>query len=155
MGLFSMFRSQVEPDVTPRQSLVISMIYAIAADGEIAREEIGHLHSILGHGIEHELEFALKYVRAIKPSQFLEVNARNLTRQQQLCIILNMIDSVMSDGHAAPEEQALIKQYQQGFGLDDATLEPYFTTLVVKNDRSVLDGPGGGSQGSGPALGKR
>jgi len=138
MSLFNMFKSQVDVPVNGEMALVIALIYAIAADGEIAREEIGHLHSVLGGDAGPKIELGLKYMRTKKPAEFVEEFAPRLNRQQKLCILLNVIDSVMSDGHAAPEEQALVKTFQDHFGLDDATIEPYFSTLVIKNDRSVL-----------------
>ena len=30
-------------------------------------------------------------------------------------------------------------RFQQAFGFDDSKLEPYFRTLVAKNERSILD----------------
>ena len=62
-----------------------------------------------------------------------------LRPEQRLCIILNMIDSAMADGEAEPQEQQLIMQFAQAFGLTENDLTPHFRTLVAKNDRSVLD----------------
>jgi hypothetical protein len=50
-----------------------------------------------------------------------------------------MIDSAMADGEAEPGERDLIVRFQQAFGFDDSKLEPYFRTLVAKNERSILD----------------
>ena len=62
-----------------------------------------------------------------------------LNDAQRLCILLNMIDSAMADGEAEPGERDLIVRFQQAFGFDDSKLEPYFRTLVAKNERSILD----------------
>lgn len=150
MSLFNMFKSQVSIDLDPHLGLVVALVYSIAADGEIAREEIGHLHSVLGPEGARHLETAVKYVRSTPPEKFLDDLAPLCDRQQRLCILLNVIDSVMADGFAAPEEQALVKQFQTKFGFDDATLEPYFSTLVVKNDRSILQKRGS----TGPNMAK-
>ncbi len=50
-----------------------------------------------------------------------------------------MIDSVMADGEAESEEQALFGKFSQAFGMSEADLEPHFRTLIAKNDRGVLD----------------
>ncbi|WP_239002754.1 tellurite resistance TerB family protein [Rhodovastum atsumiense] len=136
-----MFRSQsAQLDLTPRNCLVISLIYCMGADGEIDPEEVGHLTSVLGRGASRDqLDACLRYVRVTQPAQFLATVAPQLRPDQKLCILLNMIDSAMSDGDAEPGEQRLIIDFAQAFGLAEAEIEPHFRTLARKNDRSVLD----------------
>ncbi|MGF3025232.1 TerB family tellurite resistance protein [Methylobacterium aquaticum] len=135
-----MFKSQTSLDLTPRTCLAVSLIYCMGADGEIDPEEIGHLMSVLGRNATRQhLDSAVRYVRATQPAQFLADAAPRLRPDQKLCIILNMIDSAMSDGEAEPGEQQLIMQFAQAFGLSENDLTPYFQTLVAKNDRAVLD----------------
>ncbi|WP_246697007.1 tellurite resistance TerB family protein [Methylobacterium planeticum] len=135
-----MFKSQTSLDLTPRNCLAVSLLYCMASDGEIDPEEIGHLMSVLGrNATRQQLDGALRYTRSTQPAQFLTDAAPNLRPEQKLCIILNMIDSAMSDGEAEPEEQRLIMQFAEAFGLTESDLTPYFRTLVAKNDRAVLD----------------
>ena len=139
--MFGMFKSQsASLDLTPRSCLVVSLIYCMGADGEMDEEEIGHLVSVLGRGATRDqLNAALRYVRAIQPHQFLMDSNARLRPDQKLCIILNMIDSAMSDGEAEPGEQRLVMQFAETWGVSQAALEPHFRTLVAKNDRAVLD----------------
>jgi uncharacterized membrane protein YebE (DUF533 family) len=139
--MFGLFKSQsAQLDLTPRNCLVVSLIYCMGADGEIDPEELGHLSSVLGRGATREqLDACVRYVRATQPAQFLQAAAGRLRPDQKLCIVLNMIDSAMSDGEAEQGEQQLIMDFARGFGLAEAELETHFRTLVVKNDRAVLD----------------
>lgn len=138
--MFNMFKSQTSLDLTPRNCLAVSLIYCMASDGEIDPEEVGHLMSVLGrNATRQQLDAALRYTRSTQPAQFLTDAATNLRPDQKLCIILNMIDSAMSDGEAEPGEQQLILQFANAFGLTEGELTPYFRTLVAKNDRAVLD----------------
>ncbi len=139
--MFGMFKSQSAAlDLTPRNGLAVSLIYCMGADGEMDEEEIGHLVSVLGRGAtRQQLDAILRYARATKPEQFLAEIAPRLRADQKLCIVLNMIDSAMSDGEAEPGEQQLITRFAEAFGLSEAELTPYFRALVAKNDRSVLD----------------
>lgn len=139
--MFGMFKSQSASfDLTPRNCLAVSLIYCMAADGEMDEEEIGHLISVLGRGAtRQQLDAALRYVRATRPEQFLTDSAARLRPDQQLCILLNMIDSAMSDGEAEQGEQELVKRFAAAWSLTEAALEPHFRTLVAKNERSVLD----------------
>lgn len=139
--MFGMFKSQsASLDLTPRTCLVVSLIYCMGADGEIDEEEVGHLVSVLGRGATREqLNAALRYVRATQPAQFLADSNARLRPEQKLCIILNMIDSAMSDGEAEQGEQQLVMQFAETWGIGQAELEPHFRALVAKNDRAVLD----------------
>ena len=138
--MFALFKSQSTLDLTPRNALVVSLVHCMSADGEMDPEEVAHLFSVLGPNATREnLDRCVKYARATAPTAFLAEIAPKLNAAQKLCILLNMIDSAMSDGEAEPAEQTLITQYAQGFGLSEAELEPYFRSLVAKNDRAVLD----------------
>ena len=138
--MFGMFKSQASLDLTPRNALVVSLVHCMGADGEMDQEEIAHLFSVLGpNATRANLDACMKYARAKAPADFLAEVAPKLNHAQKLCILLNMIDSAMSDGEAEPEEQALVRQYAEAFGLSDAEMEPHFRSLVAKNDRAVLD----------------
>jgi len=127
-------------DLTGRNCLVVSLIHCMGADGEMDPEEIGHLVSVLGRGAtRQQLDAALRYAKGTPAAQFIEESSARLRPDQKLCILLNMIDSAMSDGEAEAAEQSLIMQFARGWGVADAELEPHFRSLVAKNDRAVLD----------------
>lgn len=139
--MFGMFKSQsAQLELTPRNCLVISLIYCMGSDGEIDPEELGHLSAVLGRAATREqLDACVRYARATKPVDFMQTAAARLRPDQKLCILLNMIDSAMADGEAEQGEQQLVMDFARGFGLSDAELEPHFRSLTAKNDRSVLD----------------
>ena len=139
--MFNLFKSQsASLDLTPRNCLVASLIYCMAADGEMDEEEIGHLVSVLGrNATRQQMDTILRYVRATQPAQFLADAAPRLRPEQKLCIVLNMIDSAMADGETEQSEQQLVMQFAEAFGLTEADLTAHFRTLVAKNDRAVLD----------------
>jgi uncharacterized tellurite resistance protein B-like protein len=112
----------------------------MGADGEMDEEEIGHLLSVMGPRATREaLNTAMRYCRATSPEAFAQAAGARLRPDQKLCILLNMIDSAMADGEAEPQEQRLVQGFMQSWGITEAELEPYFRTLVAKNDRGVLD----------------
>ena len=139
--MFNLFKSQAPAfDLTPRNCLLGGLLYCMAADGEMDEEEVGHLLSVMGPtGTRDLLNAALKYCRATPAEQFAAAAAPRLSAQQKLCILLNMIDSAMSDGEAEPQEQQLVMGFMQAWGIAQADLEPHFRTLAAKNDRAVLD----------------
>lgn len=140
MGLFDMFKGGAPFEITPRRALVVSLIHCMGSDGEIDPEEVGHLVSVLGrNATREELDRCFKYARATPVDSFLQEAAPRLSQEQRLCIVLNMIDSAMADGEAESGERDLIARFQQYFGLDDATLDPYVRGLIAKNNRGILD----------------
>jgi uncharacterized tellurite resistance protein B-like protein len=139
--MFNLFKSQAPAfDLTPRNCLVAGLLYCMASDGEMDQEEIGHLLSVMGPRASREaLDAAMRYVRATPAAQFGSATAALLRPEQKLCILLNMIDSAMSDGQAEPEEQQLVMSLMQAWGVPQAELEPHFVSLAAKNDRAILD----------------
>lgn len=139
--MFNLFKSQAPAfDLTPRNSLTAALLYCMASDGEMDEEEIGHLLSVMGPNATRDmLNNALRYCRATPVEQFAEASGQRLRPEQKVCILLNMIDSAMSDGQAEPQEQQLVMNIMRAWGVAEAELEPHFRTLAAKNDRSVLD----------------
>ncbi len=139
--MFGMFKSQSGSlELTPRNCLVVSLIYCMGSDGEMDPEEIGHLVSVLGrNATRQQVDAAVRFARATPPAQFLAEVAPRLRPDQKLCILLNMIDSAMADGEAEQAEQQLVMEFAQAFGISEAEMTPYFKALVAKNDRAVLD----------------
>src|SRR4051812_26873581 len=120
--MFGLFKAQAAAlDLTPRNCLAAGLLYCMGADGEMDEEEIGHLVSVLGRGATRaQLDAAPRYVRATQPAQFLADATPRLRPDQRLCILLNMIDSAMSDGEAEPAEQQLVLQFAAAFGISEA-----------------------------------
>lgn len=148
MGLFDMFKGNSGPEMTPHLALACSLIYMIAADGVVEPEEVGQLLSVIGSGDSKGLggatnskallETALKYTRSKGPDQFLSEAAPKLTDAQRMCILVNLCDSLLSDGDADPAEQALFLKFLNAFGVAEDRFRPYMEVLSLKNDRSVF-----------------
>lgn len=139
--MFGLFKSQSTAlELSGRNCLAVSLLYCMASDGEMDEEEIGHLVSVLGRGAtRQQVDAALRYVRSTPAEQFLADSTAKLRPEQRLCILLNMIDSAMSDGEAEQGEQELVTRFAAAWGFPEGELTPYFKALVAKNDRAVLD----------------
>lgn len=148
MGLFDMFKGDNQ-QMTPHFAFAVSLIYMISADGKVENEEVGQLLSVLGGqesggtigvGANNRqlLDRAVKYVQKNSPDTFLAEAAPILTDAQKMCILTNILDSSMSDGEAAPVEQALFNKLLQGFGIEEERFQPFFQVIALKNDRSVF-----------------
>ncbi|BBE72212.1 TerB family tellurite resistance protein [Oharaeibacter diazotrophicus] len=149
MGLFDRFRSDQGQKMTPHLAFATCLIYVMGADGEMDNEEIGHLLSVLGgaktgNGIgvgannQALLDQAVRIARTKPIDQFLAEATPLLTDAQRMSILLNLVDSAMSDGEAEPEEQELIGRVQAAFGIPDERFAPFFDVLMAKNDRTIF-----------------
>jgi uncharacterized tellurite resistance protein B-like protein len=148
MGLFDMFKGDTE-EVTPHFAFVTSLIYMIGADGKVEHEEVGQLLAVLGGeesggtigvGAQNRklLDRAFKYQQNNSADTFLAEVTPILTDAQKMCILSNILDSSLSDGTAAPEEQALFNQFLQAFDISEERFKPFFDVMVLKNDRTVF-----------------
>lgn len=150
MGLFDMFRQDTGVQMTPHLAFVSSLIYMMAADGEMDHEEVGHLLAVLGGEKQSDgsigvgaqnrqlLQRAQQIVRNTPLDSFLAQVSPILSDAQKICILVNLIDSSLSDGTAEVEEQQLFGKFLQAFGISEDRFRPFFEVIVLKNDRSVF-----------------
>ncbi|MDM8565407.1 TerB family tellurite resistance protein [Candidatus Halobeggiatoa sp. HSG11] len=148
MGLFDMFTGDSE-EITPHFAFATSLIYMIGADGKVENEEVGQLLAVLGGeesggtigvGANNRklLDRASRYQQKNAVDKFLTEVTPLLTDAQKICILTNMLDSSLSDGDAAPEEQALFSKFLQAFDVSEERFQPFFDVVALKNDRSVF-----------------
>lgn len=153
MGLFSMFKSQETTEaMTPQLALAVSLLYISAADGELDPEEVGGLLAVLGGqsgrggvGFSNEakqvLDAAVRYTRKTRPPEFLAQAAPILTEAQKFSILVNMLDSALSDGQPEVEEQQLFNQFLTAFGISEDRFKPFFDVVQLKYERRLFVDP--------------
>jgi hypothetical protein len=165
MGLFDMFRTDTGATMTPHKILAISMLYVMASDGEYDNEEVGQLLSVLGGeergGVIYVggnnpnlLNEATQYVKQHSVEHFLaEVKSLNvLTEAQKIYILVNMLDSSLSDGQAEAQEQNLFYKFMASFDIPEERINPFFQVVYFKNDRSIFLNPNSPSTKTAPAI---
>jgi uncharacterized tellurite resistance protein B-like protein len=123
--------------LTPHLVLAVSLLYMMASDGSIEDEESSQLQASIG-GHDNLLQFALRYVQVVTVDQFLQKASEVLSAQDKLCILSNVCDSMLSDGHSEPSELALFEQFLAAFKLNQGGFDVFFKTIALKNDKSVL-----------------
>jgi len=137
MGLFDMFKG-APPELTPKLSLAVGLLHMINADGQVEAEEIGNVLQALGND-KALMDAAGRYARATDVDSYLAESAKLLNSDQKMCILLNLYDSLLADGVAAPEEQALFSRFLSAYGVSEQMVEPYTLGIALKNKREVLE----------------
>jgi uncharacterized tellurite resistance protein B-like protein len=123
-------------EMTPSRALVVSMLYMMSVDGDMAKEEIGHINSVL-RGSKNVLPEALKYVKRTKFPDFMSAVSSILNHQQKSCILVNVVDCMLSDGRVDRLEQDLFRRMLAGFNIAESDFKKHFSHLTIKNDRPV------------------
>ena len=123
--------------LTPYLSMVASILYMMAADGELSEQECSQLQSVVG-GDDQILRRAVQYVETHSIDTFLSDVPNTLEGDDQFCMLMNVCDSIMADGEMAKEEMILFSRMLNALGQSRETFKPYFYTISIKNKRSVF-----------------
>jgi uncharacterized tellurite resistance protein B-like protein len=123
--------------LTPYLSLACALLYMASSDGELGVHESSHLQSVLG-GDEEVLRYGVRFVQTVSFDGFLIDAPELLSTKDKWCILANVCDALLSDGHAAEAELALFARLRQAFGVTEKQFEPFFKIFALKNDKSLL-----------------
>lgn len=124
-------------ELSPPLVLAAALVYMMAANGEIDESERSQLQSVIGKN-KQLLECAVDYVKAVPFDQFLRDAPAHMGPADKLSVLTNVCDSMMSDGYADEQELDLLHAMTISFGLSDESFEPYYQTIAIKNNKTVL-----------------
>jgi len=139
MGLFDSFKNKSDT-LNQKQAFIASLIYMIAADGVVEDEEMMQLEGAIAQFPDRDEVFnsAIKYVKRTPVNQFLSEANGLLSDTQKMTILVNLADSLTSDGDADPSEQRLFEQFLQAWNISEERFRPFFEVIAMKNDRTVF-----------------
>jgi uncharacterized tellurite resistance protein B-like protein len=126
-----------EIHLTPYLVLACALLYMFASDGELGAQEGSHLQSVLG-GDEEVLRYGLHFVQTVSLDGFLIDAPELLSTKDKWCILANVCDALLSDGHADSVELAQFSRLRHAFGVSEKQFEPFFKILALKNDKAIL-----------------
>lgn len=123
--------------LTPYLTLACALLYMMASDGHLGEQESSHLQGVLG-GDDKVLAYGLRYVQTVSIDQFLTDAPEVLSTKDKWCILTNVCDALLSDGHVDDEELALFSRLVSAFGLSEQKFQHSLKTLQLKNDKTIL-----------------
>jgi len=127
----------VNIELSPPLVLAAALLYMMLSNGEVEKAEIDQLQSVIGKNADL-LRCAVDYVQSVPVEQFIADAAQVLDAPDRLCVLTNMCDAMLSDGHADPVELDLLARLTESFGLSDEEFQPFFEAIALKNDKTVL-----------------
>ncbi|NQW01051.1 MAG: TerB family tellurite resistance protein [Rhodospirillales bacterium] len=137
--------------MTPLQILATSLAYAIMADDDAATEEKAKMVGLLGkhladgeisgRGLKDLSATAFSHARRENMAIFLETHSPSLSRGQKLCILINLFDMIMADGHLKLGEAEVLASFRTAFGFSKSEMRPIQKVLQMKNDTAMFFEP--------------
>ncbi len=131
-------------DLNPKLSFAVALLYMASADGVIDHGEITHLSNVM-HGDMTVLLEANKYVKnclkkGISFNDFLYKSNELLNDEQKECIIINIIDMMISDKHAEvhQNEEKLLIHIIHMYGVDKEKYLLYKELISKKNNHAIF-----------------
>ncbi len=131
---------KVTPDdirLTPYLSVVVAILYMMAADGDISDRESSQLQSVIGADAD-TLHRAVAYAETRSVDQFLQDAPPVLDAKARLCLLMNVCDSLMADGELSATELQLFDRLVATLGHTKESFQPYFDTIALKDRMSIL-----------------
>ena len=103
-----------EIELTPKLALVVGSIYMVGADGELADEEMGQLISMFG-GDEDLIQNGIDYIEQNSNiEETISKIAGILNQEQKEVMLINLLDTLLSDGETAESEKELFFCFFKG-----------------------------------------
>lgn len=137
MGIFDKLTGSKPTQLTPKQALVASAITVIATDGVLDEQEIFDLQKIV-RGDPNIVQTVVKAVQGMSLPEVMTLVANALNEKQRFTAMAILLDLAMADGILAGNEQKILQQYMEKFGISEATMKPIVDAIAVKNDFSVF-----------------
>ena len=125
------------PELSPRIAFAAALIYMINADGKIEPHEISRLVTALKNDREL-LEIANRYTKLNSIDEFLVNCLRVLDKDQQLSVLVNLYDAILSTREPVSQELELFDRFMHTFEYNEQQFAPYFHSIAVKNNRALF-----------------
>lgn len=137
VGLFDKLKGSKPLELTPKSALALSAISLIASDGVIDEAELMDLAKIM-RGDRNAVNNALEILRTTPLKETMTMVANCLNEKQKITTLAILADLAMADGILASEEQKILQQFMEKFGISEPTLKPIIDVIALKNDFSVF-----------------
>lgn len=137
MGIFDKLRGSKSIQLTPKSALVAAALTGIAADGVLDEAELGDLSKI-ARGDKNAVNDAVQVLQSSSISETMDLIVNCLNEKQRMAAMAILLDLAMADGILAGNEQKILQQYMEKFGISETAIKPVIDAIALKNDFSVF-----------------
>lgn len=137
MGIFDKLRGSKSIQLTPKSALVAAALTVIAADGVLDEAELGDLSKI-ARGDKNAVNDAVQVLQSSSIPETMDLIVNCLDEKQRMAAMAILLDLAMADGILAGNEQKILQQYMEKFGISETAIKPVIDAIALKNDFSVF-----------------
>jgi len=137
MGIFDKLRGSISIQLTPKSALVAAALTVIAADGVLDEAELGDLSKI-ARGDKNAVNDAVQVLQSSSIPETMDLIVNCLNEKQRMAAMAILLDLAMADGILAGNEQKILQQYMEKFGISETAIKPVIDAIALKNDFSVF-----------------
>jgi len=137
MGIFDKLKGSKTIQLTPKSALVAAAISVIASDGVLDEAELRDLAKI-ARGDKSAVNDAVQVLEGNSIQETMDLIAKCLNEKQRMAAMAILLDIAMADGILAGNEQKILQQYMEKFGISETAIKPLIDTIALKNDFSVF-----------------
>jgi len=137
MGIFDKLRGSKSIQLTPKSALITAAITVIASDGVLDDAELGDLAKI-ARGDKNAVNDAVQVLQGGSIQEAMDLVTNCLNEKQRMSAMAILLDLAMADGILAGNEQKILQQYMEKFGISEVALKPVIDAIALKNDFSVF-----------------
>ncbi len=81
---------------------------------------------------------AVQVLQGTPIAETMELVANCLNEKQRMAAMAILLDLAMADGILAGNEQKILQQYMEKFGISETAIKPVIDTIALKNDFSIF-----------------
>jgi len=137
MGIFDKLRGSTSIQLTPKSALITAAITVIASDGVLDEAELGDLAKIV-RGDKNAVNDAVRVLQGGSIQEAMDLVTNCLNEKQRMSAMAILLDLAMADGILAGNEQKILQQYMEKFGISEVAIKPVIDAIALKNDFSVF-----------------
>jgi uncharacterized tellurite resistance protein B-like protein len=137
MGIFDKLRGSKNIQLTPKSALITAAITVIASDGVLDEAELGDLAKI-ARGDKNAVNDAVQVLQGGSLQEAMDLVTNCLNEKQRMAAMAILLDLAMADGILAGNEQKILQQYMEKFGISEVAIKPVVDAIALKNDFSVF-----------------
>jgi uncharacterized tellurite resistance protein B-like protein len=137
MGIFDKLRGSKNIQLTPKSALITAAITVIASDGVLDEAELGDLAKI-ARGDKNAVNDAVQVLQGGSLQEAMDLVTNCLNEKQRMSAMAILLDLAMADGILAGNEQKILQQYMEKFGISEVAIKPVVDAIALKNDFSVF-----------------
>lgn len=140
MSLFNRFFEEQGAKVTPRECFAIIMIALKAQESDVFGDrEIQEVAILTGLDAKTISDAANAFDKTNNNLiSIIKVANTGLDNEQKICLALNALDVISSDGFINNDEKALFNKIVDGLEIELDKIEIFADAILLKNNRSIF-----------------